>query len=779
MVSRPRQTIHGVALASLVLLAGTGVLRAQQVPRVTVGVRPTRVRVGDTFVITIRVAGATWPDGLDLAPGDGAALVDFRDRTSTGLGAKGRVDHVLERDFVMRAVAAGPVAPGSAVVIFGRDTMRTTLPEVTATAAAVSWGGGTTAKDRRAPEVEPSAQGVPPTAVGRDADRERAPQGLVPPPYRGVPWDLSGPGGRPRSGGGYALHDSARGGAYVPLLPYGAYGPDSAYGLYGRPGQMPGAPYSPYSPYAPSGHGPAPVGRDWAATAAGDPWWPELVPQLDRYQVQREDPTGVVRLEAGLTPARVYVGQQITLVASATFLPEALARLGRDPEFFPPSAGGAWSVEIPWAAPTAAAVRGRTGEAHTFMRAFFPVTAGLLEVEGARLAYALGDGTPGRGQADTLVTAPLSVEVLPIPARSAPPGWGGAVGRYRVAAWVQPSSVGWGEAALLTVEVSGAGNVRPLPRPDPGRLSGAELRPAGERAVVEVRDGVVGGVKTFTWLVVPVEAGPVRIGPVILPYFDPWLGAFAQAASDEVVLETRPLGAPSPAPSRRGAAGVVPDTSGLPVAVSARLDTEAEAEGLLRRIGESSDAGTWLDLGSAYGRARPGEGWAAWAWASGRARAPRDARLRAALESAPGWKDPIEGGLPHLLSPAEAEAVAGLLGLLAVVGGARGLLSGRPAAVAGAGVLRRWRPHRLALAGAALGGALTVATWAHGAPLAVAVGGPLDLRTEPTWTSETTAHLAAGSPLRVEARYRDWVRVRGAPDVVGWTPAEDVATLAR
>jgi hypothetical protein len=54
---------------------------------------------------------------------------------------------------------------------------------------------------------------------------------------------------------------------------------------------------------------------------------------------------------------------------------------------------------------------------------------------------------------------------------------------------------------------------------------------------VEVRDGVVGGVRTFTWLLVPTEPGPLRVGPVLFSYFDPYLGDFAQTASEELILQ--------------------------------------------------------------------------------------------------------------------------------------------------------------------------------------------------------------------------------------------------
>lgn len=499
----------------------------RQSAEVSVGVRPERVRVGGRFTVTVRVEGPGWPDEVDLEPVDGVSIEEYEDRAvATPAAAAPRV--TFQRAFHVVAERPGRVIP-TTVVVFGKDTLRREAPAVQVHPAGLTWPTDprTRTAQRGAEDREgrrPLPEGVPPSATGRDADRERAPQGLYPPgvrypyaPSPGVdPSRWPDPFGYPTGGGG------------VTVPPYGI----TTSIPYGSGGSNPYA-----SPYAPSGWGLAPDGAGWAPTAAGDPWWPELVPRLERYATFAEDPSGLARLEAGLTPPTVYVGQQVTFLATATFPPEALARLGGAPEFTPPESEDAWTVDLPYAPPTPAAAGGRAREAHTFMRAFFPLRAGVLQVGEASLAYSVGGGVPGRPLLDRLSTEPLSVEVLPVPAAEAPAAWSGAVGRYTLRAWVEPSSVPLGEAALLTVAVAGAGNVRMLQRPDPGAVWGAELRPTGERAVPEVRDGVVGGVKTFSWLVAPVEPGPLRIGPIVFAYFDPWTGAFAQTASEELILQ--------------------------------------------------------------------------------------------------------------------------------------------------------------------------------------------------------------------------------------------------
>jgi hypothetical protein len=142
---------------------------------------------------------------------------------------------------------------------------------------------------------------------------------------------------------------------------------------------------------------------------------------------------------------------------------------------------------------------------------------------------------------DTLSADPLGLSVLPVPEAPDLPGYAGAVGRYRLEAGVTPRRLAVGETAVLVVRILGVGNIEMVPPPEIPPIYGAEMAPGGDFAAVEVRDGVVGGVRTFTWLVVPLEPGPVRIGPVVFSYFDPYVGDFGQVFSEELELEVTEL----------------------------------------------------------------------------------------------------------------------------------------------------------------------------------------------------------------------------------------------
>lgn len=725
----------------------------------TVRVRPERVRVGATFIVTVRVVGPERPDVVELAVAERAEMVDVRERTSWAVGPKGG-QAVTETDFVLRALAQGRAAPAEAWAVVSGDTVRVAVPGVEAMAAPLAVQDAAPTRAREGGGAQRIRDdGKPPEGTGRT--------GTHPMPWGGYPY-APGLAGVPASS--------------MPGAPGTASHPHP-YGSAGWPGA---------NPYGPTGWGTAPPGQGWASTADGDPAWYDLVPRLERYQATARDSRGIVTLEAGITPDRVYEGQQATLVATASFAPEALARLGSGPELFPPAVPDAWTVEIPYAPPSPASVGGRLQEAHTLMRAFFPLTPGKLHVDGVRLRYGTGSGGAAHAPGEELVTDPLGVEVLAVPRAEAPPGWAGAVGRFRVSAWVDPEVVGWGEAAFLTVEVAGAGNVQTLSRPDPGPVWGAELRPVGERAMVEVRDGVVGGVKTFTWLVVPLEAEPVRIGPVIYPFFDPWMEGFGQVASGEVVLDARPVASawdPGQDDVGDGAPAWVPpweeDTldagpsspAPLPAVWTADVGNaangpEARAHAMLDTLAlRSGEPALWLHLAEAYRESRPGEGWGEWAIINGLLRAPRDRGLREALWGEGGWRG-RRAGLPALpITSRESGTAAAALGASGIAVLAWGLLGrGRgtkrlPASlaavlVAGAAVLSEpWVRHRL------------------GAEPGVVVEAPAAVRAAPSWNAEEAPPLPAGTVVPLGERFGDWVAVVDTEGRQGWVEAVRVLPL--
>ena len=265
----------------------------------------------------------------------------------------------------------------------------------------------------------------------------------------------------------------------------------------------------------------------WAANAHMDPWWAEVVPEVFAYDVASADPNTGAQIEAALARRTVYVGQQITLLTTVSVPPEGV---GYRTRYWAPAPSA--FVRVPIGARGHPSLQeGELEYGATFRTAYFPLSPG-------EWSFPTG-GLYAPGQA-AFNGPDIPLTVLPVPREDAPPGYAGAVGRFQISAGVDPVSLQWGESGMLWIEVRGVGDLRTLPAPVPPRVYGARLTPYRDRLLLEARDGVAGGVKTFLYLITPVEPGPVEIDPVLYPYFDPYVQGFSVLATGEMSIEVRP-----------------------------------------------------------------------------------------------------------------------------------------------------------------------------------------------------------------------------------------------
>jgi len=144
-------------------------------------------------------------------------------------------------------------------------------------------------------------------------------------------------------------------------------------------------------------------------------------------------------------------------------------------------------------------------------------------------------------------TQEIAIEVSPRP--RAPEGYSGAVGNLRYSASIEPAVIDFGESAVLSIELAGAGN---LPLVEAPALwpscSGCESYPPEEDSTVIVDDSGVHGARTWRTTLVPREWGEIEFEPVMLAVYDPAAGHFRQQTVGPLRLIVNPP-PPTPAPS--------------------------------------------------------------------------------------------------------------------------------------------------------------------------------------------------------------------------------------
>lgn len=244
------------------------------------------------------------------------------------------------------------------------------------------------------------------------------------------------------------------------------------------------------------------------------------------------------RIDVVISPDTVFVGQQVLLEATAAFSRGLRSQQTRPATYTAPSPAGFWIHDVPEPLSVGMqTIEGELYETQTFRRVYFPLSPGTFRMPPARLQFELRRGFLSSAENFELVSDSPVIEVLPVPQDGQPPGYRGAVGEYTVRATASPAEISVGEAATLLLEIEGTGNVKALPAPPLAAMPGIEVQPPTEDAETDARDGDVGGIKRFTWVLVPERPGRVTIPPIAYAYFNPESKTFEVARTNALSFD--------------------------------------------------------------------------------------------------------------------------------------------------------------------------------------------------------------------------------------------------
>ncbi|MEZ4383887.1 MAG: BatD family protein [Nannocystaceae bacterium] len=171
-------------------------------------------------------------------------------------------------------------------------------------------------------------------------------------------------------------------------------------------------------------------------------------------------------------------------------------------------------------------------------RALFPQRAGTLTITPAQVSVGLRRRIGGQ---------PIEVQVLPLPAEGQPAGFSANnVGEFRIAAKVDRSKVKVGEPFTLSVLIKGTGNIRVIDPGDWPELDG--MRRYDPKVDLQAFGGdVVGGTRTYEFLVIPERAGALTIPPHRFSYFDPESVSYETIETAPITVQVADDGGAAPA----------------------------------------------------------------------------------------------------------------------------------------------------------------------------------------------------------------------------------------
>ncbi len=131
------------------------------------------------------------------------------------------------------------------------------------------------------------------------------------------------------------------------------------------------------------------------------------------------------------------------------------------------------------------------------------------------------------------------VEVAPRP--QAPAGFAGAVGDLRYSASLQPERIAFGESAVLSIELSGSGNLPLVEAPALWpQCEDCESYPPEEESSVTVDGRGIHGTRTWRTTLVPRRSGELELAAVELEVFDTAAGTYRKKTLGPMKLFVEP-----------------------------------------------------------------------------------------------------------------------------------------------------------------------------------------------------------------------------------------------
>ncbi len=158
-------------------------------------------------------------------------------------------------------------------------------------------------------------------------------------------------------------------------------------------------------------------------------------------------------------------------------------------------------------------------------RALFPQKAGTATIGASELLIS---------RRKRRFSDPIELEVLPLPAEGQPEGFSSNnVGRYQISASVDRDEVQPGEPFTLTYTIAGEGNIELI---DPGTWATLpSVRSYDPKVTTESSRGdIVGGKRSYAFLMIPERSGTLTIPEHTLAYFDPQTESYAAAKTKPI-----------------------------------------------------------------------------------------------------------------------------------------------------------------------------------------------------------------------------------------------------
>ena len=244
------------------------------------------------------------------------------------------------------------------------------------------------------------------------------------------------------------------------------------------------------------------------------------------------------KVEASVDNSHPYVNEQI--IYTFRYLYTDRIPSFNTPQYTPPSLRQFWTTELDRKQGRRQVIEGTLYWIEEIQVGLFPITAGKVTIEPAKLSLPLAARRGLPQVSRMLVTNPVEVNVRPLPLEGKPTDFAGAVGQYRIHAQTDRQTIEAGDGFTLRVQVSGMGNIKTVPAPTFPALPNMAIYDPQITDAIGIVDSRIQGSRTYEYVIIPSEEGRWIIPAVDYPYFDPQTESYQVARTVPVTIDVLP-----------------------------------------------------------------------------------------------------------------------------------------------------------------------------------------------------------------------------------------------
>lgn len=136
----------------------------------------------------------------------------------------------------------------------------------------------------------------------------------------------------------------------------------------------------------------------------------------------------------------------------------------------------------------------------------------------------------------------VRVNVRSLPAQNRPPSFNGMVGNFEMKTELSPQQVNVNEPVILSVILTGSGNLRMLEKPEVQFPLNLEAFDPNVNDNIRVSPSGVSGSRSFEYLLIPRTGGTFEIPPIQFTFFDPASGRYVTRTGGPFTVEVSGTG---------------------------------------------------------------------------------------------------------------------------------------------------------------------------------------------------------------------------------------------